>query len=231
MKTIGLIGGMSWQSTAEYYKIINEETNRRLGRHNSAKILLYSVNFNEIEKSMAKERWDLTGKILTSAATKLMSAGANCVMLCTNTMHMNADDVKRSVSIPFIHIADAVSFGIKDAGYTRAALIGTKFTMQEKFLKDKFIQNGISVITPTLPEMDTIHDIIFKELVKGVVSEQSRDTLLMIMDNLAEKGAQCAILGCTELGMIIKDTDSPLPLFDTTYYHSVAAVDFALSKP
>jgi len=230
MKTIGLIGGMSWESTALYYKMINEEMNKRLGRLNSAKIILYSVNFDEIERNMSKERWDLTAKVLTGAASKLMSAGANCVLLCTNTMHMNAPDVRRSVSIPFIHIADATSSEINNAGYKKAALLGTRFTMEEDFLKDEFKAKGIEIITPNKQYIDYIDKAIFSELCKGIVKEETRDMLFMILDSLYEQGAECAILGCTELGMILKEEDAPMPLFDTAYCHSIAAVDFALKK-
>ena len=230
MKTIGLIGGTSWESTSLYYKIINEEVNKRLGRLNSAQILLYSVNFNEVERHMAKERWDLTGNILSSAAGKLMSAGANCILICSNTLHMNADDVRRSVFIPFIHIADATAEEITKAGYTKAALIGTKYTMKEDFLKNSFKEHGVDIIVPEESDMDYIDKVIFNELCKGQVKEDSRDLLLMILDTLFEQGAQCAILGCTELSMIIKDDEAPMPLFDTAECHSMAAVDFALKK-
>lgn len=230
MKTIGLIGGTSWESTSLYYKIINEEVNKRLGRLNSAQILLYSVNFNEVERHMAKERWDLTGNILSSAAGKLMSAGANCILICSNTLHMNADDVRRSVFIPFIHIADATAEEITKAGYTKAALIGTKYTMKEDFLKNSFKEHGVDIIVPEESDMDYIDKVIFNELCKGQVKEDSRDMLLMILDTLFEQGAQCAILGCTELSMIIKDDEAPMPLFDTAECHSMAAVDFALKK-
>lgn len=230
MKTIGLIGGMSWESTVEYYRIINQETNKRLGRYNSAKIIMYSVNFDEIERNMSKERWDKTAQILTAAAAKLMSAGANCILLCTNTMHMNARDIKNAVPIPFIHIADATAADIKKAGLKKAALLGTSFTMEHNFLKDEFKKNGIEILLPEKDERDFIHKVIFNELVKGVVSDGSRDLLLQILDTLAEKGAQCAILGCTELGMILKQEDAPLRLFDSARCHAEAAVNFALGK-
>ncbi|ADD69297.1 aspartate racemase [Denitrovibrio acetiphilus DSM 12809] len=230
MKTIGLIGGMSWESTALYYKIINEEINKRLGRLHSAKIVLYSVDFDEIERNMSKERWDQTALILNGAATKLMSAGANCIMLCTNTMHKNAPDVRRSVSIPFLHIAEATAAEINIAGYKKAALLGTRFTMEEDFLKKEFNSKGIEIITPDRDDMKLVDKIIFSELVKGIVKDESRDMLLQILDNLHEQGAQCAILGCTELGIILNEADAPLPLFDTVYCHAMAAVDFALNK-
>jgi len=230
MKTIGLIGGMSWESTSEYYRMINQEVNKRLGRLNSAKIILYSVNFDEIERNMAKERWDETGKVLSQAAAKLMSAGANCVLLCTNTMHMNAKDITSAVSIPFIHIADATADAIKKAGFKKAAFLGTRITMEENFIKDIFTKNRIKLLIPTKEDRDFIHDAIFKELVKGVIKDETRDMVLQILDTLYEQGAECAILGCTELGIIIKQGDAPMPLFDTTYCHAMAAVDFALKK-
>lgn len=230
MKTIGLIGGMSWESTVEYYRVINRETNRALGRYNSAQIIMYSVNFDEIERNMAKERWDLTAQVLCGAAAKLMSAGANCILLCTNTMHMNAKDIRSAVSIPFIHIADATSDVIKKASMKKAALLGTSFTMEQDFLKDEFTKNGIDIILPEKDERDLIHRVIFDELVKGVVSDSSRDILLQILDTLGEKGAECAILGCTELGMILKQDEAPIKLFDSAVCHAKAAVSFALGK-
>jgi aspartate racemase len=230
MKTIGLIGGMSWESTVEYYKVINKEVNRRLGRLHSAKIVLYSVDFDPVERSMSKERWDETSKILSPAAAKLMSAGADCVLLCTNTMHMNADDIRRAVSIPFIHIADATAKVVAKAGCKKAALLGTKITMEKDFLKKEFINNGIDIITPDSQDMEFIHNAIFAELVKGVMKDDTRDMMLQILDSLHDRGADCAILGCTELGMILKQKDAPLKLFDTMRCHALAAVDFALSK-
>lgn len=230
MKTIGLIGGMSWESTALYYKILNEEVNKRLGRLNSAQLMLYSVNFEEIEKNMRKERWDLTAKVLTGAATKLMSSGASCILLCTNTMHMNAPDIRRSVSIPFIHIADATAAEIKTAGYKKAALLGTRFTMEEDFMKKEFKAKGIDIITPEKDDIKYIDNAIFTELCKGIVKEETRDMMLMMLDNMHDQGAECAILGCTELGMILKDEEAPMPLFDTVVCHAKAAIDFALKK-
>lgn len=230
MKTIGLIGGTSWESTSEYYRIINQEVNKRLGRLNSAQLVLYSVNFNEVERNMSKGRWDLTSDTLCKAAVKLTAAGADCILLCTNTLHMNAEDIRRSVSIPFIHIADATSALIKEAGYTKAALIGTKFTMQEDFLKSKFEAQGIEIILPEEPEMEILHKIIFDELCKGIITEDSRDMYLQIMDNLAEKGTQCVIFGCTEISMLVKPSDAPIPVFDTTESHALAAVKFALGR-
>jgi aspartate racemase len=230
MKTIGLIGGMSWESTSKYYSIINQETNRRLGRLNSAQIVLYSVNFDPLERAMSKERWDQTADALCKASAKLMAAGANCILLCTNTMHMNAEDVRRSVSIPFIHIADATYQQIKDVGYKKAALLGTMSTMKEDFLKSKFIEKGLDIILPEETEMQIIHDIIFKELCKGIITEDSKDMYLQIIDNLAERGAECVIFGCTEIGLLINIDDCPIPAFDTTEAHALAAVDFALGK-
>ena len=230
MKTIGLIGGMSWVSTAEYYRMINQEVNRRLGRHNSAKIIMYSVNFEDIERNMSKERWDKTAAILNPAAVRLMSSGADCILLCTNTMHMNAKDIKRAVSIPFLHIADAASAEIKEAGYKKAVLLGTKFTMEQDFLKIEFEKNGIEIEVPDKYERDFIQKCIFDELVKGIITDESRDMMLQMLDAMNDKGVQCAILGCTELGLILKEEDAPMPLFDTAQCHSKAAVDFALGK-
>lgn len=230
MKTIGMIGGMSWVSTVEYYRMINQEVNARLGRHNSAKIILNSVNFDEIERSMSKERWDKTAAILNSAAVRLMSSGADCIILCTNTLHMNAKDIKRTVSIPFLHIADATSAEIKEAGYKKALLLGTKFTMEENFMKDEFIKNGIEISVPDRYEREYIQKVIFNELVKGKINAESKDMLLQMLDAESENGTQCAILGCTELGLILKDDEAPIPLFDTAACHCNAAVNFALGR-
>lgn len=230
MKTIGLIGGMSWESTADYYRIINTETNKRLGRYASAKILMYSVNFDDIEKPMSKERWDVTGQLLSSAAAKLMGAGANCVLICTNTMHMNAKDVKNAVSIPLIHIADATAGYINKSGLKKAVLLGTRFTMENDFMAKEYARLGIETVVPEKHERDFIHKVIFDELVKGLVKEDSRDMMLQILDSMKDSGAECAILGCTELGMILKQNEAPMPLFDSARCHSLAAVDFALRK-
>ena len=221
---------MSWESTSEYYRIINQEMNKRLGRLNSARIILHSVNFEDVAKHFSRGRWDLTAKELTPAAARLMSAGANCILLCTNTLHMNASDIKNSVSIPFIHIGDATSEAIKKAGFKKAALLGTSFTMEEDFMKDVFIKNGIDIMTPEKHDRDFIHKVVFDELVKGIISDDSRDMMLQILDTMYEQGAECAILGCTELGLILKGDDAPMPLFDTTVCHAIAAVDFALKK-
>ncbi|PLX67144.1 MAG: aspartate racemase [Denitrovibrio sp.] len=230
MKTIGLIGGMSWESTAEYYRIINQEMNKRLGRLNSAKIVMNSINFEDVAKHFSRERWDLTAKVLTPAAARLMSAGANCILLCTNTLHINADAIKGAVSIPFIHIGDATADAINKKGFKKAVLLGTSFTMEQDFMKDIFTKNGIDIVVPEKHDRDFIHKVVFDELVKGIINEDSRDMMLQILDTMADQGVECAILGCTELGMILKDNDAPMPLFDTTYCHAMAAIDFALKK-
>ena len=229
MKTIGLIGGMSWESSLEYYRIINEVVKHRLGGTHSARSIMYSVNFDEIEKLQNSGEWDKLTTIMSDAALNLEKAGADFIVICTNTMHKTADQIQEKVKIPLLHIADPTAKRIKSVGINKIGLLGTKFTMEEKFYKDRLIQkHGLEVILPNENERQIIHDIIYKELVLGEIKEESRVKYKAIISNLKENGAEGVILGCTEIGLLIKKEDVKIPIFDTTELHAIAAVDFAL---
>ena len=228
MKTIGMIGGMSPESTMTYYKIINDEIKERLGGFHSAKILLYSVDFSEIEACQSKGMWDETAKILGEIAVKLEQAGADFILICTNTMHKVADQVQDMIHIPLLHIAEATAKELVKNDIQKVALLGTKYTMQQNFYKDKLIQAGLSVIIPEETEMQFVNEVIFQELCKGIVSEKSKQEYLAIIKGLQEKGAQAVILGCTEIGMLIQKKDTELPVFDTAVIHANHAVELAL---
>ena len=230
MKTIGLIGGMSWESTVEYYRIINEEVGRRLGGLHSGKILMYSVDFGEIEALMREMRWDGISDRVAGIASMLEKGGADLILLCTNTVHKIADKIENVISIPFIHIADATGEEISRKGLKKVGLLGTQYTMEEEFYKgrlaDKF---GLSVLIPPDEKWGAINDVIFHELCKGIVKQSSKREFKEVIDGLVKQGAEGIILGCTEIPMLIKDEDSRVPLFDTTMIHALRAVDLALS--
>ncbi len=228
MKTIGLIGGMSWESSAVYYEIINKEINKRLGGVHSAEIVLYSFNFGEIEKLQHENKWDELTDKLKDVAQKLERAGADVILICTNTMHKLFDDVSASVSTPMIHIADATAEEIKKRGLTRVGLLGTKFTMEQDFYKKRFKKYGIDTLIPDLEERERIHSVIYNELVIGVIREESRQEFVRIIENLHRKGAQGVVLGCTEIPLLIKQEHVKIPIFDTTKIHALKAVEFAL---
>ncbi len=230
MKTIGLIGGMSWESTLEYYRIINELVKERLGGWHSAKLILYSLDFDEIVRLQHKNDWDKLGEILANAAKKLELCGAEVVLICTNTMHKVADRVRESISVPLLSIIDATAEKIKSAGIKKVGLLGTKFTMEDGFYQQGLEKHGIETIVPDEKDRQIVHSIIFDELCLGIFKESSREKLKEIIKKLKANGAEGVILGCTELPLIIKQEDSELPLFDTTRIHSEAAVDFALNK-
>ena len=230
MKTIGLIGGMSWESTVPYYKIINEEVRDRLGGLHSAKIILYSVEFDEIEKCQSTGNWEGSGEILGSAAQGLESAGADFILICTNTMHKVAPQVASMIRIPLIHIADATADELEKCGIQTVGLLGTKYTMTGNFYTQKLIDRGIDVIIPDEAEADTVNDIIFHELCMGKISSDSRKKFQEIIGNLNAQGAEGVILGCTEIGLLIRQSDSPLPVFDTTVIHAKRAVELALEN-
>ena len=229
MKVIGLIGGMSWESTAEYYKIINQTVKERLGGLSSAKILLYSLNFAEIEKLQREGKWAEATEVMRDAARRLEGGGADCLLICTNTMHIMASEVEGAVSIPLIHIADATAREIKKRKIERVALLGTIFTMEEDFykgrLREKFV---LDVIIPPEEDRNIINQVIYHELCLGKIREESRKEFRRIIEQLAASGAEGVILGCTEISLLIKQQDSPVELFDTTAIHARAAVDFAL---
>ncbi|TVR24729.1 MAG: aspartate/glutamate racemase family protein [Anaerolineaceae bacterium] len=229
MKTIGLIGGMSWESSAVYYALINRMVRERLGGYHSAACVMVSVDFAAIQAHQARGEWTQAGEKLASAAGALHRAGADCVVLCTNTMHKVADAVQSAAPIPFIHIADATAQAIQHAGLSRVGLLGTRFTMDEDFYKGRLTAtHGLTVLLPEADGREMVNRVIFDELVHGVIREGSRRDYLTQIDALAERGAEGVILGCTEIGLLVKAEHTALPLFDTTAIHAGAAVDFAL---
>jgi aspartate racemase len=229
MITIGLIGGMSWESTAEYYRILNETVRERLGGLHSARCLLYSVDFAEIEALQHSGQWQKAGQVLTEAAQILEQGGAGCIILCTNTMHKLAGAIQTGISIPFLHIADATAEQICAQGYTSIGLLGTRFTMEEDFYSGRLSEKyALRVLTPPLAAREMIHNVIYNELCLGIVREDSRAAYREAIQQLVDNGAQAVILGCTEIGLLVKDEDSPVPLFDTTRIHAEAAVEWAL---
>ena len=231
MKTIGLIGGMSWESSLEYYRIINEETKRRLGGLHSAKSLMYSVDFAEIEELQHKGDWETATHMMIDAAKHLENGGADFVLICTNTMHKMAKDVEKAIAVPLLHIADPTAEAIKAQGLTKVALLGTKYTMEQDFYKGRLIEKfGLDVITPNDTDRQTVHDIIYNELCLGEIKTQSKRQFVEIIKRLERDGAQGIILGCTEIGLLIKQADVSLPVFDTTQLHAEAAVAAANEK-
>jgi aspartate racemase len=229
MKTIGLLGGMSWESSLEYYRIVNEAVKQRLGGFHSAQCLLYSVDFAEIEILQHQGRWEEAGRVLGSAAQSLEAGGADFLILCTNTMHKLAGPLQQAVGIPFLHIADATARVIQQQGLHTIGLLGTRFTMEEDFYKGRLVaQFGLEVLIPTEAEREIVHRVIYDELCMGTINPKSRARYRDIIAGLVGRGAQGIILGCTEIGMLVKPEDSPAPLFDTTLIHALAAVDYAL---
>ncbi|MEN2768240.1 aspartate/glutamate racemase family protein [Ornithinibacillus xuwenensis] len=230
MKTIGLIGGMSWESSVEYYRVINEEINSRLGGLHSAKCLLYSVDFEEIERYQADGDWEKAGKALGEVASSLEKAGADFIVICTNTMHKVIHDIQKYIEIPVLHIADATSNQILKAEIKTVGLLGTKYTMEQDFYKSRLESNGINVIVPNSEERINVNRIIFKELCLGNIEQSSKNYYKNVIQNLVENGAEGIILGCTEIGLLVKQEDSEVPLFDTTVIHAMEAVNIALNK-
>jgi aspartate racemase len=228
MKRIGLIGGMSWESSVEYYKILNEEIKNILGGFNSVECILWSVNFEEIESYQRTNEWGKCGQILNNAAKNLEKAGAELIILCTNTMHKVSDFLLKDVTIPFLHIADMTADEILKEKINIAGLLGTKYTMSEDFYKSKLIEKDIRVIVPEEKEQNIINEIIYNELCKGIVKDSSRKEYVKIIDKMIRNGAQGIILGCTEIGLLIKQKDISVKIFDTTIIHAKKAVEFAL---
>jgi aspartate racemase len=229
MKTIGLIGGMSWESTVSYYHLINTAVKEQLGGLHSAKCVLYSVDFAEIELLQQQARWVEATQVLTAAGRSVEKAGADFVLLCTNTMHKVAEALQGSLHIPLLHIADATAEAIRQAGIRRVGLLGTRFTMEEDFYRGRLArQFGLEVLIPNAEEREQMHRIIYEELCVGQIRPESKARLARIMDHLAQRGAEGIILGCTELGLLIGAEDSRVPLFDTTRIHALAAVNNAL---
>ncbi|HHW38035.1 MAG TPA: aspartate/glutamate racemase family protein [Bacillales bacterium] len=228
MKTIGLIGGMSWESSVEYYRIINEEIKNRLGGLHSAKCLLYSVDFEEIERFQAGGEWEKAGKLLGDVAHSLEKGGADFIVICTNTMHRVIDYVEEKIRIPILHIADTTAKQIKKSNLHTVGLLGTKYTMEQDFYKSRIESNGIKVLVPNGAEREMVNKVIYEELCLGNIQQSSRDYYKMVIKNLVDNGAEGIILGCTEIGLLVKQEDSEVPLFDTTVIHAVAAVNAAL---
>jgi aspartate racemase len=231
MKTIGMIGGMSWESTLHYYQIVNTEVHRRLGGHHSAKIVLVSVDFAEIEALQRQNRWQEAGECMAQAARQVEQGGADFLVLCTNTMHISTAAIEAAVRIPFLHIADATAQQIQSQGLATVGLLGTRFTMEEDFYKARLEQrSGLSVLIPAQAERDQVHRIIYDELVHGKIIESSRQVYRQAIQSLVDRGAQGIIFGCTEIGMLVSQADSAVPVFDTTQIHALAAVSFALNS-
>lgn len=228
MKTIGLIGGMSWESTVSYYKIINETVKEQLGGLHSAKILLYSVDFAEIEKCQASGEWEKSGEILAEAAHNLEKAGADFIVICTNTMHKVVSIIQKKIRIPVLHIAEATAQELKKDNIKKVALLGTKYTMTQDFYKDKIQENQIEVIIPEEKDIEFVNHVIYDELCLGVINEDSRKEFKRIIEDLKASGAQGVILGCTEIGLLVQQKDSCLSVYDTTEIHARKAALAAL---
>jgi aspartate racemase len=226
MKTLGLIGGMSWESTVPYYRIVNARVRERLGGLHSAKLVMHSVDFAAIEALQRADDWDAAGAILADAARGLRAAGAEAIVVCTNTMHLVAPAIEAAVDVPLLHIADATAARIRAAGLDTVALLGTRFTMERDFYRARIEAAGIAVLTPDAADRETVHRVIYEELCLG---EESRDAYRRIIAGLVARGAQGAILGCTEIGLLIGESDAPVPLFDTARIHAEAAADWALA--
>lgn len=230
MKTIGLIGGMSWESTVTYYQLINETVKKELGGLHSAKILLYSVDFAEIEEYQANGQWDKSAEVLSQAAVKLEKAGADFIVICTNTMHKVVPQIQKSIRVPILHIAEATAEIVEAYGITKVGLLGTKYTMTQDFYKDKLISTGIEVVIPCKDSVELVNDVIYRELCLGIIRRESKEAFLRVIEQLREQGAQGVILGCTEIGLLVKQADTTLPVFDTTQIHGVKAAMEAIGR-
>ena len=229
MKVIGLIGGMSWESTASYYRIINETVKEQLGGLHSAKLVLYSVDFHEVERMQQAGDWAAAGALMANAARALQAAGAECVVVCTNTMHKVAEFIVAAVNIPLLHIADPTADAIKHAGHTTVGLIGTRFTMEQDFYRDRLVTlHGLTVVTPNDHDRNVVHRVIYEELCLGKILTDSRDEYRRVMADLVAQGAQSIILGCTEISLLVDQRDASVPLFDTTFLHARGAAQWAL---
>ena len=231
MKTIGMIGGMSWESTAIYYQRINELVKQSLGGLHSAKIILYSLDFQEIESLQKQERWDEAGLCMVKAAKSLRAAGADFLIICTNTMHKLVPVIESAVNIPVLHIADPTAEAIKKTGIQRIGLLGTRFTMEQDFYRGRLeSKHGLEVIIPDANDRELVHNVIYNELCLGLIRDSARQAYRDVIRRLTDRGAQGIILGCTEISMLVAPSDSPVPLFDTTSLHALSAVEFALMR-
>ena len=229
MKRIGLLGGMSWQSTAEYYRLLNELAADRLGGLHSAECVLFSVDFAEIERLQVESRWDEAGAILADAAAALERAGAQVLLICTNTMHKVADQVQAAIHIPLLHLAEATAQAVQAQGISRVGLLGTAFTMEQDFYRGRLEQHALKVLTPDAPGRALVHRVIYDELCLGIVREESREAYRRVIADLVDAGAEGVILGCTEIELLIGQEDCPVPVFPTTRLHAEAAIAFALA--
>jgi aspartate racemase len=228
MKTIGLLGGMSWESTELYYRLINEQTRTLMGGLHSAPLVMVSVDFQEIEQLQNDGRWRQAGELLAGKAQAVEAAGADFLVICTNTMHRVAEQIQAAINIPLLHLADATASEIVRDGFLNVALLGTRFTMEQDFYKGRLEEHGLNVLVPEPDDRDTVHRIIYDELCLGKVEDASRQQYLAVIDRLADAGADCVIAGCTEIGMLVKQPDIELKLFDTTEIHALAAVAKAM---
>ena len=230
MKTIGLLGGMSWESTVTYYQVINRQVQKRLGGLHSAKCLLYSVDFEEIEQCQSMGEWEKAGQILAQAAANLEKAGADCIVLCTNTMHKVAPQIEKVLSVPFLHIAEVTAQEIKKQNIERVGLLGTRYTMEQEFYKGRIEAQGISVLIPEEEQRIRINAIIFEELCRGIIKDESHRYMQAVANSLADKGAQGVILGCTEIGLLLQQKDVKTVLFDTALLHAESAAELICNK-
>lgn len=230
MKTIGLIGGMSWESTVSYYQLINETIKEKLGGLHSAKILLYSVDFAEIERYQASGDWDKSAEVLSQIAQILEKAGADFIVICTNTMHKVAPQIQKTISIPILHIAQATADALLENGIKKVGFLGTKYTMTQEFYKEKLLEAGLEVVIPDQAGVEEVNRIIYDELCLGQIKESSKQAYLAIIDDLKNAGAEAVILGCTEIGLLVKQEDTDMPLFDTTVIHAQKAAEFAIGR-
>ncbi|HAP74896.1 MAG TPA: aspartate/glutamate racemase [Acidimicrobiaceae bacterium] len=231
MKRIGLLGGMSWESSIEYERLINTEVRQRLGGTHSADLIIRSFDFAEIEALQATGRWEAAADVLAGAARDLAHAGAQLLVLCTNTMHRVADAIEAATEVPFLHIADATATAVQRAGVQRVGLLGTRYTMEQAFYRDRLHQrHGLDVLVPDEPDRTTVHDVIYGELVRGVVRPESKAAYLGVIEELLARGAEGVIAGCTEIELLVGPDDVPVPYFPTTRLHALAAVDAALSE-
>ena len=227
MKVIGLLGGMSWESSAEYYRVMNEEVRNRLGGLHSARILMLSVDFAVLRSHMLADRWDAVGATLAEHAKTLEKSGADMIVIGTNTMHMVAPQIEAAVSIPVLHIVDATADAVRKMGMTKVGLLGTSFTMERDFYKGRLMEQGFEVVIPEADDRATVDRVIFDELCKGILSDESRAEYLRIIGDLTKQGAQVVILGCTEIGLLVRPGDTSVPILDTCHVHAVKAVDKA----
>ncbi|MFJ6770781.1 aspartate/glutamate racemase family protein [Kitasatospora sp. NPDC091257] len=230
MKTIGLIGGMSWESTAEYYRLLNRLTRERLGGLHSARLVLYSVDFAQIERLQAAGRREEAGEVLADAARALEAAGAELLLICTNTMHKVADQVAAAVSVPLLHLADTTATAVRAAGLRRVGLLGTAFTMEQDFYRGRLASGGLDVLVPRADSRALVHRVIYEELCIGLVREESRARYRQVIRELVAAGAEGIVLGCTEIELLVRPEDSPAPVFPTTRLHAEAAIDAALAE-